>query len=231
MTKALMAGEAPGIYQPGLARPLIDWTQLVKNRPAVLKHTELPPYLLLPEIRALLATVHHANNHLLFSTLWHTGARISEALAITARSFERDPSIAYVSLKSLKQRGRPRAGIIKVPARMVPLRDPQYLNEVERYLATHRPAPGERLFSITRQAADLRLRQAVRNYEKVTGSSLSIPVTSHTFRHSFAVNAVLHGVPLTVLQAWLGHKNLETTAIYTQVLAAETGHLMQWVEF
>lgn len=33
-------------------RPVqIDWTYLVKRRPAVLAHSELPPYLLLPVAR------------------------------------------------------------------------------------------------------------------------------------------------------------------------------------
>lgn len=106
--------------------------------------------------------------------------------------------------------------------RMVPLRDPKYLDQLKVYFATERPKMDERLFPITRQAADARLRTIVRNYSKEHGA-LSIPISAHTFRHSFAVNCVLHGRPLPVLQGWLGHGHIESTVIYTQVLAAETG--------
>ncbi|MEK6750551.1 MAG: site-specific integrase [Pseudomonadota bacterium] len=209
----------------------IDWEHLLKRRRAVLDHARLPPYLLLPEVRDLLALTLHSNHHLLLSTLWHTGARISEALTLTPKSFCLDEKDAYVSLTTLKKRGRPRGGVQSPAARMVPLRDPVYLRDLQRYLTTHKLRVTDRLFDVTRQAVDLRLRKLAQDYRAHHGAALSVDLSAHTFRHSFAVNAVLHGVPLTVLQAWLGHSNLQTTAIYTQVLTSETGHLMASVEF
>lgn len=40
-------------------------------------------------------------------------------------------------------------------------------------------------------------------------------------RHGFGVHAVQCGVPLPLIQRWLGHADLTTTAIYTQVLGPE----------
>jgi site-specific recombinase XerD len=40
-------------------------------------------------------------------------------------------------------------------------------------------------------------------------------------RHAFAVDAVLNGIPLNILQRWMGHARLETTAIYAEVLGEE----------
>jgi len=40
-------------------------------------------------------------------------------------------------------------------------------------------------------------------------------------RHSYAVNAILHDVPLDRVQNWLGHEHLDTTAIYTAMAAQE----------
>lgn len=209
----------------------IDWTYLLERRPAVLRHsTDLPPYLLLPEVRALLRSMRHANTRLLFATLWHTGARISEALALTPASFHLDARGPYVSLTTLKQRGRPKKGVTKRPARMVPIEDTHYIDQLQTYLATHRPKPDERLFPITRQAADYRLRAAIGVFI-AAGHALSVPVSCHTFRHSFAVNCVLHDTPLTALKGWLGHRHLETTAIYTEVIAVETAHFMRRIEF
>lgn len=40
-------------------------------------------------------------------------------------------------------------------------------------------------------------------------------------RHGFGVAAVVAGVPLTLVQRWLGHTKLETTAIYLQFIGPE----------
>jgi integrase len=222
---------AQGVFLTGRGRA-IDWDYLVARKPAVLKHSTLPPYLLLPEIRQLLAVVKHSNHHLLLSTLWHTGARVSELTALTPASFDLDPRGSFVSVSSLKQRGRPKRGALsKRPARLVPITDPSYVRELESYFATHGLKREERIFPITRHAVAKRLQVAAQALKDAGGPDLVGAISPHTFRHSFAVNAILHGVPLTVVQAWLGHAHLSSTAIYTQVLAAETGHLMQWVEF
>lgn len=209
----------------------IDWDYLVKRRPVVLTHSTLPPYLLLPEVHALLDRALHSNHRLMINTLWHTGARISEALSLTRNAFHLDGEHSYVSLKISKRRGRPRTNAAGDPLpRLVPITDRAYLLELERYFITHRLGVGEKLFGIGRHGASKRIR-VLANKVRETGEALPVNVTPHTFRHSFAVNAVLHGVPLPVIKQWLGHRNIQSTEVYTQVLAAETGHLMQWMAF
>ena len=43
-------------------------------------------------------------------------------------------------------------------------------------------------------------------------------VTVHTFRHSFATHLLIGGVNIREIQDLLGHKNVETTMVYTHVL-------------
>lgn len=210
----------------------IDWDYLVVRRPVVLTHSTLPAYLLLPEVHALLDRALHANHHLMINTLWHTGARISECLSLTRANFHLAAERSYVSLHVSKRRGRPRTNAAGDPVpRLLPITDHAYLLELDRYFTTHRLKANDKLFPIGRHGAAKRVRTLVERVKKEGGVDLPIKVTAHTFRHSFAINAVLHGVPLPVIKQWLGHRNIQSTEIYTQVLAAETGHLMQWIAF
>jgi len=52
----------------------------------------------------------------------------------------------------------------------------------------------------------------------VGNSSISKAVTVHTLRHSFALRLLMNGVNLREIQRLLGHKNIETTMVYTHVL-------------
>ncbi|GHM57595.1 hypothetical protein ECZU51_62650 [Escherichia coli] len=58
---------------------------------------ELPKYLLAPEVSALLHYVPDLHRKMLLATLWNTGARINEALALT-RGFSLVPPYPFVQL-------------------------------------------------------------------------------------------------------------------------------------
>jgi integrase/recombinase XerD len=44
-----------------------------------------------------------------------------------------------------------------------------------------------------------------------------------SFRHGFGVAAVSAGIPLNLVQRWLGHAQLTTTAIYADAYADAVG--------
>lgn len=186
---------------------------------------DLPKYLLAPEVSLFLRYVPDLRQQVLFDTLWNTGARINEALALTGASFQLDGSRPFVRLKTLKQRqrGRGRPGKDEAVFRIVPLTDPQYVRKVREFLTTLRIGKQQLLWPVQsdntprnwiRKALDLAKRDSV---------TFSIPVTCHTFRHSFCMHLIQHGVPLKVVQAYAGHSRLETTETYTRVFALDVG--------
>ena len=56
------------------------------------------------------------------------------------------------------------------------------------------------------------LEDPFKDYRKLSGITKNF--TIHTFRHTFATQLLLNGVPLNQVSFLLGHANLETTMKY-----------------
>ena len=65
----------------------IDYPAALALRQMALVQDELPKYLLAPEVSALLHYVPDLHRKMLLATLWNTGARNNEALALTRGDF------------------------------------------------------------------------------------------------------------------------------------------------
>ncbi len=79
----------PGSFltPPATLPVAIDYPAALALRQMALVQDELPKYLLAPEISALLHYVPDLHRKMLLATLWNTGARINEALALTRGDF------------------------------------------------------------------------------------------------------------------------------------------------
>ncbi|EHI0838853.1 TPA: phage integrase family protein [Escherichia coli] len=230
----------PAVCTPVSSPPLpgaIDYPAALALRQMAAAQDELPKYLLAPEVSALLHYVPDLRRKMLLATLWNTGARINEALALTRSDFSLAPPYPFVQLATLKQRaekaarqaGRRPAG--QQTHRLVPLSDAWYVSQLQTMVATLK-IPLERrnkrtgrtekahLWEITDRTVRTWINEAV-DAAAADGVTFSVPISPHTFRHSYAMHMLYAGIPLKVLQSLMGHKSLSSTEVYTKVFALD----------
>jgi integrase/recombinase XerD len=144
-------------------------------------------------------------------TLFWSGARISEVLALAPSSFDMESGV--VSIHTLKRRRR---GVV----RQVPL-PPSALSELE-VAFDMTPAQRDpdlasgRLWRFSRTTA-WRYVKGVMIAAGITGT----PAMPKGLRHGFGVRAFQSNVPPHLVQRWLGHASLRTTGIYGDVVGPE----------
>ena len=101
----------------------------------------------------------------------------------------------------------------------------------QAFFSSHKFKAGEPIFLITWRTAGNWLDKLVSEAEKGRGEVFPIDISTHTFRHSFSVNEILHGTDVVVLQSWLGHRDRQSTEIYSKILSRETEFLMRRIAF
>lgn len=142
--------------------------------------------------------------------MYATGMRVTELVSLDLDSIHLGPGPASVRClgKGAKER-------------TIPVYE-QALRKVERYLGEARPEllrgqtqsalfvnrRGERL---TRQGFWLILRAHAK------AARIESHVTPHTLRHSFATHMLRGGASVRAVQELLGHANVSTTQVYTQL--------------
>lgn len=145
-------------------------------------------------------------------TLAYAGCRLSEALALTADRV--DLAAGVLVIESLKKR---RTGIyraVPVPPALLDALD--LVHGIREHQARRGRGRGEQLWPWSRMTG----WRAVHGV--MAAADLDGPQASPKgLRHGFGVAAVSSGVPLNLVQKWLGHAQLTTTAIYADAVGAE----------
>ncbi|HEX7053554.1 MAG TPA: site-specific tyrosine recombinase XerD [Burkholderiales bacterium] len=138
----------------------------------------------------------------MLETLYATGLRVSELVALKRYAVNLDAGVVRVLGKGAKER-------------LVPLGE-EAVEWISRYLKEI-PNRSDALF-VTARGGPM-TRQAfwhlIRRYgaRAIPGKRLS----PHVLRHAFATHLINHGADLRVVQMLLGHADISTTQIYTHV--------------
>lgn len=144
-------------------------------------------------------------------TLTYTGCRISEALALTPLSIQAEARL--ITIHTLKRR---KANVV----REVPV--PQVLISALRAIHDiHASDQGKPLWQhkgvrVCRSTA-YRWIKAVMTQAGIEGAQAS----PKGLRHGYGIHAIRSGVQLNMLQKWMGHSSMDTTAIYANAIGAE----------
>jgi site-specific recombinase XerD len=149
-------------------------------------------------------------DHLLLNLLYHTGARVSEMLAVQRQDLSWSP-LALIQLhgKGRKQRAIP------LPKTLLP--------ELKSHWAQLPDAPISLLFcnrfgqGLTRSGVEKRLRQTVQRAARQCPSLKERAISPHTFRHACAMHLLQAKVDITLIALFLGHESPCTTHHYIEL--------------
>jgi integrase/recombinase XerC len=172
----------------------------------------LPHFLSTAEIRRLLASPDDRDRYVLrdraiLELLYSTGCRVGELAGLNEEDVDLRSAVSRIRGKGRRERLAP-LGSFAVTA----LQDwlPARLEIVA--------GPREPALFLNRYGTRLSARSVGRLLTKyIHREGLSGRTSPHTLRHSFATHLLDAGADLRAVQELLGHKNLETTQIYTHV--------------
>ena len=199
------------LYRYTLQRrwPVLDWMRVGRER-------KLPEVLSVDEVRQILGCLRRLKYQACLGTIYTCGLRLQEGVHLQVS----DVDSARMVLQVRQGKGR--------KDRTVPLPE-QTLAMLRRYWLTHRhpvwlfPTRVGKDQNPAMAAAPLNGRSVQRAFRSaLQKSGLQKQASVRSLRHSYATHLLQSGVNLRVIQAYLGHVSLQTTAIYT--------HLTQEVE-
>ena len=177
------------------------------------KGSTLPEYLEAHQVQAILAAAPNPRARLLMLLQWRAGLRVSEALALESADLSLDSDQPTIRVRQGKGGG----------SRIVPVH-PELVNALTAVMQFSQIGRG-RIIPVSRSTAWRWVQAAVDRAVALGALPAGRKVGTHTFRHSYARHLLLHGVPINYLSRWLGHRSIQTTLIYLELVPDPAGRL------
>lgn len=167
------------------------------------KNNKLPEILTQEEVRLLMASVSNIKHKALLLLIYNSGLRISEALVLEVKDLD------------FEERTITLRGDEEKPDRTLRVA-PNALDFIRRYMRKFEPKdvlfPGEKGKPYSARNVQLFFRAAIKK------AQINKDATVHTLRHSYAVHSLEAGMDIHILKEILGHKFLQTTSMYNQMV-------------
>ena len=175
-----------------------------------MKH--LSDYLEPEQVHAMLdaARVSGPRDYLIIKTLWETGMRASELLALTPSDIEQKHEVITITNG---KGGKERRVLVKS----------ETVKELFSYASQKGLGNDAKLFPLKRR----QLYNIIKKYGALAG----VTVHPHTLRHSFAINLVRHNTDIRRVQMFLGHSSLNVTSVYLQFKESDLRQIYDAVPF
>ena len=168
---------------------------------------KLPVILTRSEIKELLEKTRNKKHRLLIELLYSSGLRLSECINLKYTDLDIDEGTGWVRLgKGSKDR--------------IFIISETFSKNLSEY-KEHSCADGKGFIFMVkeRKMSPRSIQDAIKVCARRAGIEKDVHV--HTLRHSFATHLLENGVDIRKIQKLLGHSNLQTTQIYTQVSSEE----------
>ncbi len=147
---------------------------------------------------------------LLCLVLFYSGCRLSEALNLRMQDIQLHEGL--LSIQSLKKRNDDHVREVPVPKSL--------LQDIQSHC--HHCSAHETLWHRHRSTAWRQIKQVMKQ-ANITG----LQASPKGLRHSFGVTCMLFNISLSLVQKWMGHADLKTTAIYSQAVGEEERQMAQ----
>jgi site-specific recombinase XerD len=175
------------------------------------REKKLPVVLSIAEVKRIIGCVRRQGYRVCLSTIYACGLRVSEGVSLRVQDIDSERMVLSV------RQGKGRQD------RSVPLPE-RTLTMLRAYWRTHGhpvwlfPVAYRKGPVLPTAKRCMATRGISKAFQIARGESgVKKPATIHTLRHSYATHLLEAGVPLRVIQAYLGHASPETTAIYTHL--------------
>lgn len=183
----------------------IDSPKVKKRLPQTLSSEDVERLLKAP---ARKKTPKNLRDTALLTMLYSTGMRVTEVVSLKMEDVDLEQTILHCPGRDSENRELPFDESTKDILT-------SYLSEGRPYLAKDKSEQALFLNHRGQQLTRQGLWLIIKAYAKE--ANLSKEVTPHTLRHSFAAHKLKSGSKLQEVQRLLGHANISTTQIYTQL--------------
>ena len=153
-------------------------------------------------------TKNHEMMHCIIELLYSTGIRVSELINLTYNSVNKIENSLIVRGKGKKQR----AVILTNSAKMAISKWKSKRDTLKYAVSSKYLFPGVKKDHISRQSVAHQIKKIA-----LAANIKHLNISPHSFRHSFASHLLNRGADLRSIQIMLGHSNISTTQMYTQV--------------